>query len=469
MYENMNDNYIIFLNDKFFKKSFFKRSFFKSYYNKIINNLENKGIRVVSKSDIYEYQDRKKHHTDLCLYFDDNKYPSLNSLYIHLFDGNYYNDTIYVTKKIEMERGMLILLAGKLGVRELKYSSIVTETSLSNISGGVNVKGINNMVRYKKEKSVREGISGHELYLNRGAPVYISSQNLYEIDMNIEDTLGRMESNIFSYEFYKTNPKLESFVYKRFEFKMLTLDYTIEVEDISEKSFAVKSCFMDYGIGLMIDKNTCYNEIIRYEFNFFTDREIRIQFIENDRIGGDKFVIIREAYEASSDKKLAVEYICEYVRKESRLCEYTLSETDIDKNKDNFEKELSEWVNNSDINHEEFVKQCHNFISTQQIRTWLYKKFLHGSDGVSTNRVINLPKSTRPRSMSPIRRTNSSRFNTMFNRERLDSDLSNDIKTVNSPVIKKKNTITTFFKNKKKPKERNEYTLNRDPSPHRFS
>jgi hypothetical protein len=35
------------------------------------------------------------------------------------------------------------------------------------------------------------------------------------------------------FDYYKNNPKLIAFVYKRYQYKMNKLEYTIEVEDIS--------------------------------------------------------------------------------------------------------------------------------------------------------------------------------------------------------------------------------------------
>jgi hypothetical protein len=38
------------------------------------------------------------------LTFDDNYFPNVNTLYINLFAGQYYNDNIYNKKKVEKER-----------------------------------------------------------------------------------------------------------------------------------------------------------------------------------------------------------------------------------------------------------------------------------------------------------------------------------------------------------------------------
>jgi len=199
--------------------------------------------------------------------FDDRKYPDPNILYIHLFNGLYYNDTIFTKRKIEKERDMLLLLAGKLGVSSIRFSSNITETTLINTGASLQVKGFENSIKYTKTTKSLQGDSGIEKYANSGSSIYITSADLNEFDENIRKTLSLLKSNIFNYDYYKKNSKLELFVYKRFEYKMSSLEYTIDVEDISEKTFAIKTCFMDYGIGINMDKSTSYTEKISYTFN----------------------------------------------------------------------------------------------------------------------------------------------------------------------------------------------------------
>ena len=59
------------------------------------------------------------------LSFDDYPFPITNKLYIHLFNNQYYNENIYNKKKIDIEREMLFLLAGKLGVKTINYEIVI--------------------------------------------------------------------------------------------------------------------------------------------------------------------------------------------------------------------------------------------------------------------------------------------------------------------------------------------------------
>ena len=347
------DKYIIFLQDRFFTKKWYKS------YKKTIKSLENNGINVTSITDINEYQLINTKHTNTNnhrnLLFDDKIYPELNCLYIHLYNGLYYNDNIYIKKKIEKEREMLLLLAGKLGVREMTYSSIITETSIYNTKADIIIKGLDSKIQYTKNKTVKDTITGREVYQNRGASVYLNSQSKEEVDINILNSLSKMKSNVFSYDYYKNSSKLESFVYKRYIFKMVHLEYTIDVEDISDKSFIVKFYLMTYGLGFSFDKNNSYTETITFTFDFFSDKELRIQLLENVRQETDDFINIREVYDESLNKDLAVHYIANYVHNVA--------------NEINCKKLLNKWIFKNDI--KKFYKVCHQFTNSIQIKNWI--------------------------------------------------------------------------------------------------
>ncbi len=358
------EKYIIFLHPRFFNKSLFS-----NVYTNIKNNLENKGIVVFNiKTAVSEI---KKHfnYNKNDLSFDDTPFPNTNILYIHLFNGQYYNDSIYIKKKVENEREMLILLAGKLGVKTINYKTEIIKTIISKANASLNVKGLKNGIHYNKEVSRKEGIQGKEVYLNRGAPAYLNSESIDKIEEHIQNTLGNMKSNVFNYNFYKYNPKLESFVYKRFEFKMLKLEYTIDTEDISDISFIVKSCFVDYGINISFEKTVTYNETIKYTLEFFNDAELKKAYFNANQAVKDNFYSIREQYDLSVDKDLAVQYIIEYVTKLAKKCYY--------KNKtgygviNNFGSRLSEFI--KDNPYGTFEGICHQFRSSIQIKNWLYK------------------------------------------------------------------------------------------------
>jgi hypothetical protein len=84
------------------------------------------------------------------LSFDCNSFPDTNILYIHLFNGQYFNSNIYAKKKIEIEREMLFLLAGKLGVKEINYETEMTEIVISKTDASLNIKGFKNGIQYNK-------------------------------------------------------------------------------------------------------------------------------------------------------------------------------------------------------------------------------------------------------------------------------------------------------------------------------
>ena len=369
-YVHKDSTYMMFLHERFFKKSFFR-----SLYDIVVKNLQNRGIMVVSINSIIDYQNE---NTNNILSFNDNKYPDCNVLYIHLFNGTYYSDNIYSNKKLEKEREMLLLLAGKLGVRKIEYSTEIIETTYEKVAASVKVHDVDVGTKFAKNTKKSNGTKGCEIYLNRGAPVYLYSKTIDNVDENIKNKFGSMESNIFSYEFYKKNYKLEAFVYKRFEFKMQQLDYTIEVEDISDKSFEIKSFLMGCGVGFAYENNVSHTEKINYKFEFFNDKELRLAFFEIEQRNKDEFINIREVYDNHADKNIAVNYIIDYVKKEIEIYEYMEKDSDEFKN---LYKLFSNWINYQSKGHFEGI--CHNFFSAHQIHEWIYNTF-------KTDNIINL-------------------------------------------------------------------------------
>ena len=198
------EKYIMFLDTKYFKKHIFKTA-----YNKILKRIKNKGIVVFDIEPAIEklklYHKNKKNVYNLS--FDDNPFPNTNTLYIHLFNNQYYNDKIFNKKKTEIEREMLFLLAGKLGVKEITYETEVIETTITKLNGNAKIKGINSGLTFNKNINKSIGTKGCEQYLNRGAPVYLKSNNLQEVEENIKDRMGMMQSNVFNYDFYKNSTK----------------------------------------------------------------------------------------------------------------------------------------------------------------------------------------------------------------------------------------------------------------------
>ncbi len=457
------EKYIIFLHPRYFSKSIFQ-----NIYQKIKNNLENKGIVVfnikpavneikkyylneenntsnkdnisikdnISNKENKEILDDDKNNCDINLdnsnqvdentknkksiiknklSFDDNPFPNTNILYVHLFNGQYYNDSIYIKKKIEYEREMLILLAGKLGVKTINYETEMTEITISKAEASLNIKSLKNGFQYNKNIETKKGIKGREVYLNRGAPSYFSP-NIGKMEEHIKNTLGKMKSNVFNYDFYKNNPKLESFVYKRYEFKMLKLEYTIDTEDISDISFIVKSCFVDYGINISFEKTVTYKENIKYTLEFFTDLELKKAYFNANQAVKDNFYFVREQYDCSNDKDLAVQSITEYATKLAKKCYY--------KNKkgygviNNFSNRLSEFIKrNTDGTFESI---CHHFRSSLQIKNWIYKNLSDDSieivDEENQNPNLNSSNQTNQQNQTNIGPNNIiKRGNTLTN------------------------------------------------------
>ncbi len=360
-----NEKYIMFLNPIYFKKSFFK-----SLYNKVIKHLESKGIVVFNiMRAINDIKIRYKYNNTLLATYDNNIFPTTNTLYIHLVGRQYFNDSIYNKKKIELERDMLFLLAGKLGVKKINYETEIIETTISGIDGSAKLKGLTIASKFDKNILKKEGSKGSEEYLNNGSPIYLKSINLQEVEKNIEEKMGKL--NIFNYDFYKKNSKLESFVYKRYEFKMQKLEYFIETEDISDISFTVKSCFMNNGIDISFNKITNYSENIHYTLEFFTDLELKTEFGISSRSYFDNFYNTRELYELIDDKDKSVYIIVEYVLEFSKNYKY---KNKITGNTYNFYKHINNYIKNSEPGT--FESQCHHFNSTYQIKNWINKTFL---------------------------------------------------------------------------------------------
>ena len=362
--------YIMFLNPIYFKKTFFK-----SIYNKIKKKLENKGIILFNIDNTTHEIIKRREHTIKYrtpqLTFDGLSFPNTNTLYIHLFGNQYYSDSLYNKKKIEMEREMLFLLAGKLGVKIINYETEIIETTISRASANIKIKGVTASTNFSKNIQITKGSKGQEEYINRGATVYLNYNTIEEVERNIEN---KMDSNIFNYSFYKNSQKLQNFVYKRFEFKMQKLDYTIETEDISDLSFAVKTYFTNYGIDVSFDKNMSCYENVHYTLEFFTDDELKTEFGKKIRYYKDKFYTTREYYDLIDDKDKAVHFITEYVMEYANNYHYVLKDVDDDRIH-NFSKHIQNFIKNNEPGKFEGI--CHTFQSTSQIRNWINKEFVN--------------------------------------------------------------------------------------------
>ena len=358
------DKYLIFLPNRYFKT---KKTCFlwKKYAHHVVEELTDKGISAHPRSAIKNY---------MAECFDEDTIPKINTLYIHLMNGEYYSDELYSKKKMEREREILFLLAAKLGVSRIDFETEVTETVVSMMETSFKIKNVDNGTSFNKKISKTKGQTGREVYLNRGAPVYCLSKNIRQVEDNIREKFRRLDSRVFSYDFYRNSNKLTCFVYKRFNFKMLSLQYTCESEDVIDKSFEVKTTLLDYGIGMKFKENSVFTEKVTYDLTFFDDKELIYKLMETIRLKNDPFAIIREVYESQDDKNIAVFRIVEYARKYSQSCMFKYKDEKDEEKYQDMEERLDKLIKDNEPGTFEGV--CHNFISTYQIRNWFYTNLL---------------------------------------------------------------------------------------------
>jgi hypothetical protein len=424
-----NEKFVIFLNPRYFKTSFIK-----SFYDKLKENLENKGITIYNiKTTVKEIKklteenqlnvsssnlnNNQIYNINRKLLFDDYPFPSTNTLYIHLFNGLYYNDNIYIKKKVQYEREMLFLLAAALGVQSIEYKTEITETTISRVDTKVNIKKFKNGVSYSKSIERNFGLSGREEYSNNGSPILINSTTMKDVENKIREQLGEMSSNIFNIDFYKNNPKLESFVYKRVHYKMDKLEYNIESDDISDISFSVKSTFMDYGLNISYDKSISSNERLSFILIFYRYDELKKENIYIQKEDKDEFVILKQYYDECSneqEKQRTINDIIDYILYISEKCYYNKNGKKI-----SYAQKLYHYIN---TNHEEIEKICINFHSTNQIKNWISNTLTDMYNDIDLFEVSQSQSSSSPRKLERVA-TNESR------RTSVDT-INNNISTV---------------------------------------
>lgn len=377
------DKYIIFFREKFLIPSTNCFSCIKSTFN-IVHELENSGITVININDIKQVE-AQNNNSSICpntnvLSFDNDNAPKINILYIKLFEGEYYSAELYSKTKLEKERQMLFLLAGKLGVHTINYKTEIVETTISNNNASINVNNVGLSTSYIKTTSKQQGIEGNEVYANRGAPVYCLSKQIGQIEKTIESKfkyLSKKSSN-FSWEVYKNSPNLQSFVYKRFVFKMIELEYISKTDDIIDKSFEIKTILLNYGIGIKLDSYTSITDNITYKLVFFNDDELNDKLTELARLTQDDFVTIRKFYDSEKIKNesnidIVVYHITTYVRNFAKHKLFL-------PNGNNYSDRLEKWITNNENGVFEGI--CHQFISSSQISTWLKRTLNEEGDSI---------------------------------------------------------------------------------------
>jgi hypothetical protein len=290
------------------------------------------------------------------------------------------------------------------------------------------VKKFKTGFNYSKSIERNMGLSGREEYSNNGSPILINSINMKMVENKIKEQLGEMCSNIFNIDFYKNNPKLESFVYKRVHYKMDRLEYNIESEDISDISFSVKSSFMDYGLNISFDKNISSTERLSFILIFYTYDELKKENIYAKKEDNDEFVILKQSYinSDSDDKQIIISEIIDYIMQISEKCFYYNNQNV----KTSYANKFYYYLDN---NHEELEKICVNFHSTNQIKTWLSKtldNMYNDIDLIDISIVSHLDGSRAPlspRKYESIKKRLSTTFNENENENENDKYKDNSI------------------------------------------
>ena len=378
----LNPEYISTINK--FKEQF--KSIFtrEPTLEELIDNLSNR----IDENDITKIVEQTEKNGRICpipirggISFDDYHAPKINVLYIKLIEGEYYSADLYTKTKLEKERQMLFLLAGKLGVHTINYKTEIVETTISNNNASISVNNVGLSTSYNKTTSKQKGVEGNEVYSNRGAPVYCISKKIGQIEKTIETKFQYLSSSNFSWEIYKNSPNLQSFVYKRFVFKMIELEYISKTDDIIDKSFEIKTILLNFGIGIKLDSYTSITDNITYKIVFFNDDELTDKLTELARLTQDKFVVIRNFYDSEKRKNNSngdnvVYHIATYVRNFAKKL--------LMPNGDNYSGRLEKWRNNNVSGALE--GECHSFISSAQIATWLKRTLKEEGDSIDNDK-----------------------------------------------------------------------------------
>lgn len=398
------EKFVIYLPSKFFNASIFK-----NIYQRIRKKLRYKGIMTY---DIDEYAKNLIRHNNYCnsikdnllniasefeyqpdvsinnllkntfgdqfigRKFDDLDYPSANVLYIHLYGGYYYNDKIYTKKKFDLERELLFFIAGNLGVGKITYTITNKETIITKIKSDANIQNIKNQIQFSKTHTEKECTECTEIYENNGAAILFDANgDIKKLEREIKKSLEPINSPIFNYGFYKSNPKMVAFVCKRFLFTMNTLDYTSESEDVSEMSLTVQSCFADYGLQIAFESSTTITEKVTYKLEFHNENNLLETYFQKKKYNdsaSDQFIMIRKFYDEdkSSNKVDSKNMIKKYIIGLADKCEYRVKST-LETN--TFSKKFDDFIKKSEV---KLSIKFKNFYTTRDIKKWFVDNLL---------------------------------------------------------------------------------------------
>lgn len=439
------DKFVIYLPKKFFNKS----SIFKSIYERIKKKLNYKGIMTFNIDEYAEKITRLNKYCDSInsnlLYmaneyehepcvdinyilkdkfgdmlsnrkFDDLDYPSTNVLYIHLFGGYYYNDKIYAKKKFDLERELLFFIAGNLGVSKITYTITNKETVIKKIKTEANVKSVKNKVHFTSTHTEKNSQECVEVYENNGAPIFFDANgDIEKLEKEIMKSLEPINSPVFNYGFYKSNPKMVAFVCKRFFFKMHYLDYSSESEDISELSLTVQTCFADCGLQVAFESSTIITEKVTYRLDFHSEKALlEIYFQKKKYIdsAGDPFIMIRKFFDEdkSSNKDDSRMMIKKYIIELAGKCYYKIKGAT---RQYTFSRKLDDFIKRAEA---KLSIKYKNFYTTRDIKKWFSDNLLNRNkevevvedfdndleyldnplDTVKTTKNINIQESSHP-------------------------------------------------------------------------
>jgi hypothetical protein len=360
---NMFDKYVIFLPNKYEEITTHCIPLNNSRKS-LTNELLEKGINVMYRKSISDIV-KNTNNT-----FDGEKMPKISILYTHFFNGEYFSEDQYDNEKTKRERDILFILSAMLGAKKITYNTEIINTIITKIKADISTNiDIDIGVLYNKKSTITEGKNGVEIYENRGAPVYLISCNLEQVNNDIKENFDNNCKGF--YEFYNSNSNLVSFVRKRFSYKMTKTEFTSKTEDDSNINIEVKSLLMKYGLGINYDNYEIKSSIVNYTIEFYTDSELRVGMNTILAHETDPFTSILEIY--NHEKNLSIYRITEYVSRYATEQKYYIIENNIKKIFD-YQVLLEQWIHKN--GNEKFNIICSNFSSSYQIRTWYRTELL---------------------------------------------------------------------------------------------
>ena len=381
------DKYIIFL-----KHSYFKKSCFRPVKNKLVGKLENRGVTVKPFFDsgyrkLFLQSNkcsccRKKRYyrgminTDFSMRdrdnntrWDDNETPEANVLYIWLTNGRYYSDKIYPEKKTELEREVLLIIAGLLGAKTVDWQIKLHTNDILLVNESAKGGVVEQEVNYETKNEASKDTSITEEYDNTGAELIIKAPEWGDFKNQLDEKLRLIDRYTKKgiYQYFINNSNLLMFAYKRSRLKLKKYNYTIKQEKISEKSIQIRNVLHKYNLCGKIKTTHSKSKLHTYTIDFYPLRDILNTYekkIEYDqgKIESDPFYKLRVEYEKENLQKLAnnPEWIGD-VEPMYRACKEYASQK-------GFHDELDQWINNREPGS--FHHECHSFKDVKNVDKW---------------------------------------------------------------------------------------------------